>query len=338
MHSRIHPFLKQKEIMKLASLFLGVFITVLFAGSMASAEMPTLRIAALKFGTLNWELNVIKEHKLDHTNGFNLEIMPVAGSAASKVAFQGGEADVILSDWVWVARARNAGKDIRFIPYSKAVGALMVPKGSPIETLADLKNKKIGIAGGPLDKSWIVLRAYALQKLGLDLSKLNEEVYGGAPLIYNAALSGEVDGAINFWHFLARMEAEGMRSVMTVADAAVGLGLDPDIPLLGYVVNGQMSDEQPELVEGLARASRAAKAILATDEAEWMRLRPTMMAKSDAEFQALRTGFIAGIPSSYAVDEANARRFFELMAAVGGRELVGDTTTLPDGVFLTIAD
>jgi NitT/TauT family transport system substrate-binding protein len=196
---------------------------VLIANS-AWAEMPVLKAAVLEIGTVNWELDTIKHNGFDTANGFTLDVQGVAGGPAAQVAFQGGEADVIVSDWLWVARQRADGHDYVFVPYSKAVGGLLVKGDSPVQTLADMKGKKIGIAGGPLDKSWLILRAYAEQEYGMDLAAETEQVFGAPPLIFKTALQGETDGAINFWHFMAKMEAAGMRSVISVADAAQALG------------------------------------------------------------------------------------------------------------------
>lgn len=307
--------------------------TILLAlGSIASAETPVIKAQVLKFGTVNWELDVIKHHELDGANGFVLDIQGVAGGSAAKVAFQGGEADVIVSDWLWVARQRAAGKDYVFIPYSKAVGGVVVPSESAAQTLQDLKGQKIGIAGGPLDKSWLILQAYAAQQ-GFDLAGNTEQVFGAPPLIFKTALQGELGGAINFWHFMAKMEAGGMRKLIDVSTAAEALGLDPNTPLLGYVVKGDLVRERPELVAGLAAASQAAKKILADGDAEWDRIRDRMNAKSDAQFEALKAGFRAGIPTSTKVDEDAAEKMLELMVKVGGPDLVGDATSLPDGTF-----
>jgi NitT/TauT family transport system substrate-binding protein len=310
----------------------GVFLAAMLAGT-AVAEPATRRIATQVSGTVNWELTTIRERGFDTANGFTLEVQDVAGSPAAQVAFLGGEADVIVSDWLWVARQRAEGQDVVFIPYSRAVGALMVAGDSPAQTLADLAGAKIGIAGGPVDKSWLILRAYAA-KDGLDLAATTEQVFGAPPLIMEAALSGEVQAAINFWHFGAKMEAAGMRPLVTVAEAAEGLGLDPATPLLGYVVRGEMLRDRPALVAGLAAASRAAKDVLATDDAAWEALRPQMNARSDTEFAALKAGFRAGIPAPGPVDEAAAGRMLDLMARLGGKELVGDLTGLPPGVFV----
>ncbi|HKK98102.1 MAG TPA: ABC transporter substrate-binding protein [Marivita sp.] len=300
----------------------------------AVAETPVLRAAVLQYGTVNWELDSIKHNGFDKANGFELEVQGMAGGPAAKVAFQGGEADVIVSDWLWVARQRAEGKDFIFIPYSKAVGALMVAGDSPATSLEDMKGKKIGIAGGPLDKSWLILQAYADKVHGMDLAGETEQVFGAPPLIFKTALQGETDGAINFWHFLAKMETGGMKPLITVDVAATELGLDPETPLLGYVMRGEMLRDNPELVQGLAAASRATKDLLATDDAEWDRLRPRMKANSDAQFEALKAGFRAGIPADAPVDEEAAARMLALMADLGGEKLIGSATTLPEGVFV----
>lgn len=311
---------------------LAAAFAFLTSAALAVAETPILKAHVLKFGTVNWELDVIKHHALDAQNGFRLDVHGVAGGSAAKVAFQGGEADVIVSDWLWVARQRAAGKNYVFIPYSKAVGGIMVPQDSSAQTLSDLAGGKIGIAGGPLDKSWLILQAYAAQQ-GFDLGADTEQVFGAPPLIFKTALQGEMAGAINYWHFMAKMQASGMRKLIDVSVAAEALGLDPDTPLLGYVVRGDTLRDTPELVAGLAKASRAAKTILMENEAEWDRIRDRMNAKTDAQFEALKAGFRAGIPSPEPIDQKAAAKMLEFMAQVGGSDLVGNATQLPDGTF-----
>jgi NitT/TauT family transport system substrate-binding protein len=300
----------------------------------ALAEVPTLRAAMLEFGTVNWELDVITHNGLDVANGVRLDVQSVAGAAAAKIAFQGGAADVIVSDWLWVALQRASGKDFVFLPYSKAVGGIMVPANSDAQSLADLAGGKIGVAGGPLDKSWLILKAYAAQAYGMDLAAETEQVYGAPPLIYKTALAGDLDGAINYWHFMAKMQVGGMRTLVDVAEAADALGLDPETPLLGYVIKGEMLRDNPQAVAGLAAASRAAKDRLAGDDAEWDRLRDRMNAGSDAEFEALKAGYRAGIPAPGPVDEAAADRMLKLMAELGGEKLMGNVTALPEGTFV----
>lgn len=294
---------------------------------------PVLRAAVLESGTVNWELDTISHFGLDATAGFDLEVQGVAGNSAARIAFQAGEADLIVADWLWVARQRASGRDFVFLPYSKAVGGLMVPGDSDAESLQDLAGGQIGIAGGPLDKSWLILRAYAEQEYGMSLEDETEQVFGAPPLIYHSGLAGDLAGAVNYWHFLAKMEAGGMRTLVSVEDAATALGLDPNTPLLGYVMREETIAENPGIADAVLAASGAAKEILASDDEAWERLRPRMNAANDAEFEALVRGFRAGIPEPGPVDEEAAARMLNLMAELGGEELVGPVEELREGVF-----
>lgn len=317
------------------SKLLAASTALLVSVSAGFCETPVIRAAVLSIGTVNWELDTIMQNGLDQQNGFALKVQPYADNGATRVALAGGTADVAVADWIWVARQRAAGKDYVFIPYSKAVGGLVVPQDSPAQSLRDLVGKKIGIAGGPLDKSWLILRAYAQQQYGMDLEAETEQVFAAPPLIYKTALSGEVDGAVNFWHFLAKMKASGMRQLVSVEMASQALGLDPEVPLLGYVMKESFLQQHPDLAQGFYAASRAAKEMLRSD-APWEQIRPRMNAKSDLEFDALRQDFRAGIPARGVVDASSADQMLRLMAELGGDKLVGAATTLPAGLFAAV--
>ena len=316
-------------------LILTSILAVVMAGS-AFAEGPKIRAAVLKIGTVNWELDTIKRNGFDTEAGFELEVQPFADNGATRVALEGGDADLAVADWIWVARQRAAGKDYVFIPYSKAVGSVVVKNDSPAQSLEDLAGKKIGIAGGPVDKSWLIMQAYATQKYGMDLSGATEQVFGAPPLIFKTALQGETDAAINFWHFLAKMKAGGMRELISVSEASKELGLNPDTPLLGYVMKESFIAENPGIARALYKASRSAKELLGSDDAAWEPLRDRMNVKSDAQYETLRADFRSGIPNDEAVDEAGAAKFLALMAKLGGEKLVGEATTLPAGLFADV--
>ncbi|NVO07781.1 MAG: ABC transporter substrate-binding protein, partial [Rhodoferax sp.] len=157
-----------------AGLLLAMAATLCHA---ADTPGPTLRVGVLQFGTVNWELDVVQANKLAQKRGLNLKVVPLASGDASTVALQGGAVDVIVSDWIWVTRQRAEGMNVTFAPYSNAVGALMVKPDSGLRSIADLKGRAIGISGGPHDKTWLLLRAYASKKLGLDLASAARPVY-----------------------------------------------------------------------------------------------------------------------------------------------------------------
>jgi len=312
-----------------------VLATLLFTSVSWASELPTIRLGALSFGTVNWELDTIRNNKLDEKHGFKLDVVPMGGGSASDIAFLGGEIDVMVSDVIWAAAQRAEGRNIKFIPYSTAVGGIMVKADSGIDSLKDLNDKRIGIAGGPLDKSWLILQAYAKQEGDIDLKTGTKQEFGAPPLMFKAALKGDIDGVINFWHFQAKAKAAGLKEIISVQDAAESLGLDPSVPLLGYIVNGKMD---AKLSRGLFAASRDAKALLGEDDAAFEAVRKRMNAKNDAQFDALKAGFRAGIPASATVDEAAVDKTLQMMAKLGGADLVGKATTLPENLFISLEE
>ncbi|MGN6571839.1 MAG: ABC transporter substrate-binding protein, partial [Pseudolabrys sp.] len=151
----------------------------LFAGAAgsAAAEGAPLRLAVQKTGTLAWEVDVMRRHGLDTKAGLDLQVVSQASPEAGKIALRGGSADVIVSDWLWVSRERSLGPKLLFYPYSSALGAVMVPQASPVKDLADLQGRRLAVAGGALDKSWLLLQAVAAKE-GVDLKSKAQIVYG----------------------------------------------------------------------------------------------------------------------------------------------------------------
>ena len=312
--------------------FVSMVWVLVFSSFCLASTLPTVKLAALKFGTVKWELDTIKRLRLDEKNGFNLEVVDVAGKQASTLAIQNDAVEVIVSDWIWVANQRSEDKNYQFTPYSKAVGGLMVGPKSLVKSLEDLKGKRIGIAGGPVDKSWIIIQAIAKKRHGLDLAAENELVFGAPPLLFKQAMAGEIDAVINFWHFLAKLEARGFRRVVDVQDVAVELGLSADTPLLGYVFKEKWAAKNRDLAKGLGAASREAKSILAADDSAWEPLKKLMKAKTDKEFVTLRASWRQGIPNDK-FDFASAQAMFDLMRTYGDGKLIKSKTELDEGAF-----
>ncbi len=293
-----------------------------------------IRLGVLKFGTVNWELDAMVHNGFAAAEGVDLTIVALANKLATSVALQSGDVDMIVTDWIWVSRQRAAGADFTFAPYSAAVGALMVPPDSSIKNLSDLAGKRVGIAGGPVDKSWVLFKALAKARYDLDLDQQVERVFGAPPLINQQVLSGGVDAAVNFWHYNARLKAAGLREVVAVASTAAALGIVEPVPMLGYAFSTSWAEDHHEDVIGFLRASRATKALLAQSTTQWQRLRPRMKAAEDAVFEALIAGYRTGIPAHWGSEERRAaENLFAVMAKAGGKRLVGDSLSLAPGTF-----
>ena len=149
----------------------------------------------------------------------------------------------------------------------------MVPGQSPIREIADLKGRKLAIAGGPLDKSWLLLQALA-RRSGIDLRKQATIVYGAPPLLTEKALQGEMDATLTFWNFCAELESKGFRRAVGVDQVMKGLGAKGPIAIVGYTFDGAWAARNRTTVDRFLDAAREAKQILASSEAEWQRLAP----------------------------------------------------------------
>ena len=311
----------------------AALVLALASWAAAAQDLGTIKVGVLEFGTVNWELDVIRHHGLDKERGFVLEVQGFGSGEATNVALQGEAVDSIVDDYLWVSRQRSDGQMLTFIPFSSTVGALMVPPDSDIRSLADLKTKKVGVAGGPLDKSWLLLQGLAAKRHGMDLAADSEPVYGAPPLLNEKVQTGELDAVLNYWHFAARLDARGYRELVTVEEAISELGVGSVPPQLGYVFFESFAAENPQLVAAFADASRAAKELLQGD-AEWERIRPLTKAEDDATFEALKRRFRDGIIERWGEPErADAAEVYAILAELGGEQLVGGATELAPGTF-----
>ena len=308
-------------------------VCVLFLFS-TQAQAGKIRLGILAYGTVNWELDSVLHHGLASEQGVELEIVRLANKNASAIALQGGAVDAIVTDWIWVSRQRHAGADFSFVPHSVAVGELMVRPDSGIHSLRDLPGKKLGIAGGPVDKSWLMLRAYARQNADIDLLDVVEPSFAAPPLLNKIMLKGDIPAALNFWHYTARLRAAGMKQLLSVKEMLSGLGIESQPPIIGWVFSEQWASANHDTLIGFLGALRQAKKMLATSDTEWQRLRPLMKANDDKTFESLREAYRAGIPTSFSEsDIAAARQLFSTLSKYGGGDLVGEHDTIAEGTF-----
>ncbi len=305
---------------------------VMLAASGARAA-DRIRIAAQQTGTLAWELEVIRAHGLDRKADLDIETTELASTEAGQIALKGGSADLILSDWLWVARERALGDDLVFYPYSSALGAVMVPQHSPIQAITDLRGRKLGVAGGPLDKSWLLLQALA-RRSGVDLRTQAAISYAAPPLLSAMLVQGKIDATLTFWNFCARLEGQAMRRAITMADVMKQLGAAGPVPMIGYVFHDGWAQRHRALLDRFFSLTRQAKVILAKSPSEWQRLAARIGTSDNAELDIYRRRYAEGIPKRPLADEViDAQALYQVLARIGGPNLVGPAQALPPGTF-----
>lgn len=295
-----------------------------------------ISVGVLRYGTVRWELDVIRRHALDRSEGFILEPIELASDQASDTAILGGSVDFVVSDWLWVSRQNNSGAGLTTFPYSATVGALMAAPAAAIASVADLRGRRLGVAGGALDKGWLLLRALAEAQHGVDLEREADIVFGAAPLLTEKLRQGELDAVLDYWQYATRLEAEGFRRVVGVEDIVAALGVPGRVPQLVYVFAEGWVRQRPKLVGAFARASRRAKTIMRESDAEWTALRPLMGDIDDEVFALMRRRFREGIVDRWGPSELSAaQQLHALLVRLGGDALVGPAAQLAAGTFWT---
>ena len=292
-----------------------------------------LRVAIQKTGTASWEIEVIKARGLDKAANLDIETTELASTDAGKIALEGGAADMIVSDWLWVARERGLGDKLLFTPYSSALGAVMTPKDLPVHTPADLTGRSIGVAGGPIDKNWLLLRAAALGA-GIDLAKDARPSYGAPPLIAEKLVQGETETALEFWNFCADLEGRGFRRAIEMADVEKALGASGPVAMTGYVFSESFAASHKDALKRFFAAAAEAHQILAQDPSAWAPIKARLKLKDDPALELYRQRYLDGLPKRTVAEEAaDARVLYRRLAEIGGKELVGEFKELATGLF-----
>ncbi|NMT62321.1 ABC transporter substrate-binding protein [Marinobacter orientalis] len=285
-----------------APVLLVVFIVAGFAhasdaSDKSPAPLPALSISVLQFGTAHWELDHILHRGLDRHNGYRLELKLVANLPASRLAVTSGSVNGAVADLLWAQSRFQAGTPYLYVPFSSQIGDIVVPEGSGIRSVADLAGTRIGVAGGPDSKGWILLRKVAGQQ-GISLDDAAEVQFAAPPLLSQALKRRKVDAIVTYWHFAARLRGEGgWRSAFGMADLLTAMDLDRNLPVLGYVFPAGWAEDHRPLMDRFAASLNQAKVELAEDDSHWQRLRPLMGKPDEGIFQALKDGFIAGTPA-----------------------------------------
>ncbi len=316
--------------------FVFLIFAISFKTEIASADK--IKIGSLQYGSVNWELKLIKELGLDKEMNFEVEIVELASKNAAAVALQGGAVDVIITDWFWVSRQRNEGRLFSFVPHSMAAGGLIASKESSIKEGSDLSGKKIGIAGGQVDKGWLIFRAFYKKEYGKELKDVSRQIFGAPPLLNKKIEQDNFDAILTYWPYQAKLLTnEKFVKVINITDILTKLEVPKGIPVIGWVFKDKWASENQKLLNDFLQTSKKAKKLMLDSDEIWEKVRPYMNVKDEKLFVNLRDIYREGIPSKdFSIKQIEgSKKLYSILSQVGGRELVGKAKTLSPGTFWT---
>ncbi|WP_333874528.1 ABC transporter substrate-binding protein [Methylobacter sp.] len=312
--------------------FLVIGLCLFASCNSYATEKTIIRLGVQASGTVDWELSALEENP--HPD-FDLKIEHLANAEAGKIALQSGSVDMIVSDWIWVSSLRATGSDFTFYPYSNTSGALVVAENSPIHSIKDIKGKRVGIAGGELDKNWLLLQALAGQEK-LDLNASVEKVFGAPPLINEQIKQNRIDAALTYWHFAARLEAQGYRQIIDGRGILKGLGIQENVPSIGYVFKESWANSHKQALINFFKASKQAKNQLCTSDAAWQKIIPLTKVDDLPTKTKLRQRYCEGGIEHWGKPEQQAaERIYTILRTLSNKQLTGNSDTLQPGTFWT---
>lgn len=293
----------------------------------ALAEEP-IRIGALAYGTLAWELSAL-DLEPTRPSGFKVTVDRLASPDAARIALQGHAVDLIVTDWIWVAEQRLKGQDYQFVPFSALHGALIVPPGSSIHSLSDLKGKRLGIAGGGLDKNWQLLKEAARRTAQLDLEHAATLTFAAPPLLSETLKQGRLDAVLTYWTQAALLKAEGYEERMNGKALENLLGLKALPPTLGYVFRESWAKTHEGPLEAFLDATRRARSDLCRSDRLWHEIEPLTQTRDPKALSSLREGYC--VREAHALDasaQEEAKTLFGWLDRGSGA-----AAEFPQGVF-----
>jgi NitT/TauT family transport system substrate-binding protein len=135
--------------------------------------------------------------------------------------------------------------------------------------------------------------------------------------------NGQLDILATFWHYGARLKVEGYQKLFSLETVMRDLGLESNMPMLGYLYEAKLKDQHPDLVSAFDESIKVAKAQLAANDNAWRSLRPFMKSDDDKIYQALIEGYRSGIP-----DMLNQQQIED---AVNFHKIIDDLKPYPTG-------
>lgn len=244
-----------------------VFLLWCFCSFSAAESLGTIRVGVLQYGTLNWEMELIQRNDFATADNLHIEPVPLSSTQALLVALQGGKVDVILNDWLWVAKQAGAGRHFYYAPYSSAAGILVTQPHLALESADDWRGKRLGIAGGKANKNFVLYATYFQQHFGLDITEDLKLTFAAPPLLNALMTQGKLDAVINFWHYAAQLSAQGMTTAVTMEEVMRASGQTQTLPTVGWVFSKAFAQQQPERINAfLATSERAAKELMLNDK------------------------------------------------------------------------
>jgi len=262
--------------LRCSAIAVGVAVALTLAGcggsdepTSASAGGNGLEKTTIKVGALPIpdpvSLYVANEKGFFKEEGLTVQPTTITGGAAALPQIESGALDISQTNYVSTFAAVSQGKKVKLVAdmYQAAPNTfnLMVPKDSPIQTVADLKGKTILVNN--LNNIATLATLTQLKVAGLT-EKDVKFVEKPFPDMGNALLSGQADACWITEPFItANQSQHGFRKL---ADTMTGQ--TADLPIAGWMATEDWVQKYPKTLAAFQRAIAKAQQLVSNDRKE----------------------------------------------------------------------
>jgi NitT/TauT family transport system substrate-binding protein len=203
----------------LSKVLLGAAVGALSLGAAEAQELKNINFMSANDGSCSvFPQFMMQAFGFLEKEGYKLTLLDSDTSVPYVAFLSNGDADIIMLDAAETLTARATGQDVKIVyeAYQFAPEGIVVKADSPIQSLADLKGKKIGLAEQPDE----VTTQIALDSVGLTMDDVTTFVVGNQGPVMAAALrDNTIDAFAGGSSDRAAIEAQGVQFRNITPDA-----------------------------------------------------------------------------------------------------------------------
>lgn len=222
----------------------------------ATAAPTVVQVGGLAQSQVQIVLDVLKTQGMDRKRDILVESRTYPTLDAVFTAIRVAQVDIGSGGWTAIAQFRSRNIPVvMFMPVGRGVSLdVMVRKDSPLRTLADLADRKIGSFAGASGTATVLLRVLTKNYYGYDPAETGRLQFAGPGLLPTLVERGELDAALMFDPVASRSLLSGkFRSLGNLSDIyreKVG----DDFLWIGFSTNDTYMHANPRVLSGFAEA------------------------------------------------------------------------------------
>lgn len=245
----------KKTTIAISILAIIIIVGAILVFSPKQEETKNVKVGYLQLGWAGTE--IIHQEDLLNKNGWKAEYTPIPGSPPNLInAYTAGQFDVIDMATVLTAKMYEGGTPLKIIGAgTSGISAIVVPKNSAINSLEDLRGKKIAASVG--GSTYQDVKTFL--KLGYDIDIDTEATVvpvTSPPELVNLLKMGEVDAMVGWEPMTSQLVVTGDYKYLVKHQELWEKVCDCEDTFIHviYLANPDFIDANPEIVSDFNEA------------------------------------------------------------------------------------